>query len=122
MLHEELTDRIIGAAIAVHRVIGPGLHEGSYQTAMALELTALGLAYEQKRLIPISYRNEIVGHHIPDFIVENAVVVELKATPHLEPVFTTQVLTYLRLTGLRVGLILNFNVEALKFGVKRIVK
>jgi GxxExxY protein len=122
MLHEELTDRIIGAAIAVHRAIGPGLHERSYQTAMALELTSLGLTFESKRLIPVTYRGEIVGHHIPDFIVENAVVVELKSVTRIEPVFTTQLLTYLRLTGLHVGLILNFNVEALKFGVKRIVK
>ena len=122
MLHEDLTDRIIGAAIAVHRAIGPGLHEKSYQAALALEFTALGLAFEQKRVIPITHRGEIVGHHIPDFIVENAVVVELKAAAHIEPVFTTQVLTYLRLTGLRVGLIVNFNVEALKFGVKRVVK
>lgn len=122
MLHEELTDQIIRAGVEVHRGIGPGLHERSYQMAMALELTAYGLTAEQKRLIPIVYRGELVGHHIPDFIVENAVILELKATARIEPVFTTQVLTYLRLTGLRVGLILNFNVEALKFGIKRIVK
>ncbi len=122
MLHEELTDNMIGAAIAVHRAIGPGLHEQSYQAAVALELTEIGLAFEQKPVLPVTYRGETVGHHIPDFIVENAVVVELKACKGMEPVFTTQVLTYLRLTGLRVGLIVNFNVEALKFGVKRIVK
>ncbi len=122
MLHEQLTDRIIGAAIAVHRAIGPGLHEASYQAAFAIELKALGLSFETKRLIPVTFRGEIVGHHIPDFVVEKAVVVELKAVTRIEPVFTTQVLTYLRLTGLRVGLIINFNVEALKFGVKRIVK
>lgn len=121
MVHAELTDRIIGAAIAVHRVLGPGLHEQSYQSALAIEFKSLGLPFHQKPVLEVSYKGETVGHHIPDFIVDNCVVVELKAVTRMEPFFTTQVLTYLRLTGLKVGLIVNFNVEALKFGVKRIV-
>lgn len=122
MLHDELTDKIIGAAIAVHRAIGPGLREQSYQAALAMEFLALGLQFDRERILEVTYRGVTVGHHIPDFIVENAVVVDLKAVHAIEPVFTAQVLTYLRLTGLRVGLIINFNVDALKFGIKRIVK
>ncbi len=122
MLHEELTDRIIGAAIAVHREVGPGLKEQTYQAAIAMEFIELGLQFRREPVLTVSYRGAIIGHHVPDFIVEDAVVVELKAVATIEPVFTTQVLTYLRLSGLRVGLIVNFNVEALRFGIKRIVK
>jgi GxxExxY protein len=122
MLHEELTDKIIGAAISVHKAIGPGLKEHSYHAAIAMEFLELGLDFRREPVLTVRYRGAIVGEHIPDFIVENAVVLELKAVATIEPVFTTQVLTYLRLTGLRVGLIVNFNVDALKFGIKRIVK
>ena len=122
MLSEDLTEKIIGAAIAVHKAIGPGLKEQSYQVAMAMEFLALGLQFEREPVFPVTYRGAIVGKHIPDFIVENTVVVELKAEASIEPVFTTQVLTYLRLSGLHVGLIINFNVDALRFGIKRIVK
>jgi GxxExxY protein len=122
MLHEELTDKIIGAAIAVHKAIGPGLKEHSYHAAVAMELIELGLEFQREPVFLVKYRGATVGEHIPDFIVENAVIVELKASAAIEPVYTTQVLTYLRLSGLRVGLIINFNVEALRFGIKRIVK
>ena len=121
MLHEEVTNRIIGAAIAVHKVLGPGLKEQSYQAALAMEFDAVGLVYQRAPVFSVTYRGAIVGEHIPDFIVGNAVIVELKAVRTLEPAFTAQVLTYLRLSGMRVGLIVNFNVEALRFGVKRIV-
>jgi len=122
MLHEELTDKILGSAVAVHKAIGPGLAEQSYQAAMAIEMTDRGLSFEREPSIPVLFKGKTVGHHRPDFIVESAVVVELKVVRSFEPVFTTQVLTYLRLTGLRVGLLINFNVEALGFGIKRIVK
>ena len=122
MLCEELSGQIIGGAIAVHKAIGPGLKEQSYQAAMAMDLMALGLEFQREPVFRVTYRGAIVGEHIPDFIVENAVVLELKATSSMEPVFTTQVLTYLRLSGLRLGLIINFNVDALRFGIKRIVK
>lgn len=122
MLHEDITDKILASAVAVHKAIGPGLAESSYHAAMAIEMTAQGLRFEREPSIPVSYKGHTVGHHRPDFIVENAVVVELKVVRSFEPVFTTQVLTYLRLTSLRVGLLINFNVEALGFGIKRIVK
>ena len=122
MLHEDITDKILGAAVAIHKAIGPGLAEQSYQAAMAIEMTDQGLRFEREPLIAVNYKGKIIGHHRPDFVVESKVVVELKVVRNFEPVFTTQVLTYLRLTGLRVGLLINFNVEAMGFGIKRIVK
>ena len=77
MLHEELTDKIIGAAIAVHKVIGPGLKEQSYQAAIAMEFTELGLQFQREPVLAVTYKGATVGHHVPDFIVESAVVVEL---------------------------------------------
>ena len=121
MLHEELTDRIIAAAITIHRAVGPGLAEHSYQAAMAIEMADNGLRYRREQIIDVTYKGITIGYHRPDFIVENSVIVELKAVRSIEPVFAQQLLTYLRLTRLRVGLLINFNVEALKFGVKRIV-
>ena len=122
MLHEHITDKILGSAVAVHKAIGPGLAEQSYQAAMAIEMSEQGLSFVREPSIAVTYKGATVGHHRPDFVVENAVVVELKVVRSFEPVFTTQVLTYLRLTGLRVGLLINFNVEAMGFGIKRIVK
>jgi GxxExxY protein len=89
---------------------------------MTIEMTDQGLKFVREPSIAVAYKGQTVGHHRPDFIVEDAVVVELKVVKSFEPVFTTQVLTYLRLTGLRVGLLINFNVEAMGFGIKRIVK
>ena len=117
-----VTDRIISAAIEVHRQLGPGLLETPYKRALCLELMHQGLSIEANRKIPMMYRGEVIGEYIPDLIVENAVVVEVKSVSHIEPVFTAQVLTYLRMTRLRVGLILNFNAAKLIDGLKRVVR
>ena len=122
MLHEDITDRILGCAVTVHKAIGPGLAEQSYQAAMAIEMTERGLSFDREPSIAVTYEETTIGHHRPDFIVEKVVIVELKVVGSFEPVFTSQVLTYLRLTGLQVGLLINFNVEAMGFGIKRIVK
>ena len=122
MLYEHITNKIISSAIAVHRTVGPGLAEQSYQAAMAIEMMDQGLRFEREPILAVSYKGATIGHHRPDFIVEECVVVELKAVRTLEPVFTAQVLTYLRVARLEVGLLINFNVDALKFGIKRIVK
>jgi GxxExxY protein len=95
--------------------------EASYQAAMALEMNAVGLSFEREPTLEVRYRGIKIGHHRPDFIVEHLVVVELKSAAHLDSVFTTQVLTYLKLTGLRVGLLINFNVPVIGYGLKRIV-
>ena len=115
MLYEHITNKIISSAIAVHRVVGPGLAETSYQAAMAIEMTDQGLRFEREPTLAVTYKGAVIGHHRPDFIVEECVVVELKAVHALEPVFTAQVLTYLRVTRLEVGLLI-------KLGIKRIVK
>jgi GxxExxY protein len=116
-----VSDRIIGAAIEVHRQLGPGLLETPYKRALRIELAHRGLRVETNRRIPMEYRGEMIGDYFPDLIVENTVVVEVKSVSHLEPVFTAQVVTYLRLTGLHVGLLLNFNAPKLIDGLKRVV-
>lgn len=119
MERDPLTERIIGCAIAVHRELGPGLLEAPYKAAMCLELAANGLYVVRERTFPVLYRGVPIGDYRPDLIVEGRVVVEVKAVEHCSPVFDAQVLTYLRVTGLRVGLLLNFNRAILKEGIKR---
>ena len=119
-LHTDVTDSIIRCGIAVHRELGPGLTEFSYQTSLALELDAAGIPYEREPPIVVRYRNVVVGSHRPDFVVDRKVVVELKSVANVDPVFAKQVLTYLRVTNLRVGLLLNFNVASLgSHGIRR---
>jgi GxxExxY protein len=118
-LHTDLTDSILKCAIAVHRVLGPGLPEHSYQASLALEFDANGIRYNDNHTIEVRYRDVLVGWHRPDFIVADKVVVELKAVTNIDPVHAKQLLTYLRVTGLRVGLLLNFNVTTMNNGIKR---
>ena len=116
-----LTERIIGSAIEVHRALGPGLLEGTYQKALCAEFVHRGLVFESERRVPLRYRNCCIGEYRIDLIVEDRVVVEVKSVLHWEPVFESQVLTYLRITGIRVGLLMNFNKPVLKAGIKRFV-
>ena len=119
-LFTEITDSILRCAIAVHRELGPGLPEYSYQTAVALELDAAGLRYISDRPLIVRYRGVVVGWHRPDFIVEDKVIVELKTASNFDPAHSKQVLTYLKLTNLRVALLLNFGVSSLgNSGIKR---
>ncbi|HEX8027688.1 MAG TPA: GxxExxY protein [Vicinamibacterales bacterium] len=117
---DPLTERIIGCAIAVHRELGAGLLESAYQTALCIELADQRLRFDREKKIPLFYKGVDVGHYRPDLIVEGAVVVEVKSVLQFEPVFVAQMLTYLRITGLRRGLLLNFNKAVLKAGIKRI--
>lgn len=118
----DLTHRIIGAAIAVHRELGPGLLESLYQEAFTMELGANELGFEAQLAIPAFYRGvRLNGGYRIDFLVEGQVVVELKAAERHEPVFTAQLLTYMKLTSCQIGLLINFNVPRLKHGIKRIV-
>ena len=118
---DPLTERIIGCAIEVHRHMGAGLLEKPYTLAMCIELGGNGLHFERERLVPLTYKGIRVGEYRPDLIVEGRVVVEVKSVLHLEPVFTAQMLTYLRITNIRTGLILNFNRPVLREGIKRFV-
>jgi GxxExxY protein len=118
--HQSITSDIIGAAIEVHRALGPGLLESAYQAAMCRELSLRKIQFIQQVDMPLTYKgvNLDCGYRI-DLIVADVVAVELKAVQEILPVHEAQLLTYLRLTGFRVGLLINFNVAALKNGIRR---
>ena len=121
--HEELTDRIIGCGIRVHESFGPGLLESIYKSCLLIELREAGLLLDTTRRIPLVYRGHDIGAHFcPDIIIEDTVIVELKAVETIAPVHKTQLITYLKLTGLPVGLLMNFNVDVLKNGTRRVVR
>jgi GxxExxY protein len=117
---KDLTGQIIAAAIEVHRELGPGLLESAYQACLAREFSVRGMSFEQEKPLPVEYKGVRVdcGYRL-DFVVAGKVVVELKAVDVIAPVHEAQLLTYLRLTGCRVGLLINFNVPVLKSGIKR---
>ena len=119
---EHLTSQIIAAAIEVHRTLGPGLLESAYEQCMAQELRMRGIAFECQVPLPVKYKGVILdcGYRV-DFIVERTVVVELKAIEQLQAVHEAQLLTYLKLGGWHIGLLMNFNVPLLKDGIKRMV-
>jgi len=116
----EITERIIGAAIEVHRGLGPGLLESAYEECLCHDLQLAGLSFERQRPLPVEYKGIRLecGYRL-DLLVENAVVVEIKAISAIEPIHEAQLLTYLRLGGWRVGLLINFNVPVLKNGIRR---
>src|SRR5256885_2350874 len=118
---DPLTEKIIGCAIEVHRVLGPGLLEASYEAALAIEFEAAGLKFHRQLVIPGFYKGQPIGEHRLRFLVEGLVIVELKSVDRFDPLFEAQVLTYLRLSGKRRGLLLNFNSRLLKDGIKRFV-
>jgi len=117
---QPLTREIIAAAIEVHRLLGPGLLESAYQVCLCRELELRKIAFRQQVEIPITYKGVKLhcGYRI-DLIVSDKVVLELKSVQEVLPVHEAQLLTYLRLTGLRIGLLVNFNVPVLKNGIRR---
>ena len=117
----QLTEKIIGCAIEVHRQLGPGLLEHTYEAAMCIEMDSHALAYERQVVFPLSYKGTPLGEHRVDLIVDNSVLVELKSVSNYDSIFMAQVLTYLRCTGLRVGLLINFNGRVLRTGVRRFI-
>ena len=118
----ELTANIIGAAIEVHTALGPGLLESTYEECMAREMQLGELRFERQVPLPVAYKGVKLdcGYRL-DFVVDRAVVVELKAVDTLRPIHEAQLLTYLRLGGWTVGLLINFNVPVLRNGIKRVV-
>ena len=120
---DPLTHRIIGAAIQVHRLLGPGLLESTYEEGLCLELTLLGIPFERQVPLPIVYKSmTLLRAYKPDLLVDHAVIVELKTVEKILPVHEAQMLTYLRLSGLERGLLLNFNCVPLKAGIRRFNK
>lgn len=118
---DPLTGRIIGAAMNVHSAFGAGLLESVYQNALCLELKAQGIRFQAQQAIDFTYRDQPVGHLIADVVVEGRIILELKSVEKLEPIHTAQLITYLKATGMKTGLLINFNVRHLRHGIKRIV-
>ncbi len=118
---KEITQRIISCALEVHSTFGPGLLESVYEEALAHEFTLRGVRYSRQKEIILKYKGKDVGKHRVDYLVEDEVVVELKAVEALHRIYEAQVLTYLRALNKRVGLLINFNVVRLKEGIKRLV-
>lgn len=118
---DELTEAIIGAAIEVHRHLGPGLMESSYERALCIELSSLGLVFTRQLTVPVLYKGTLVGEYRADLIVENRVVVEIKSVEKLAGVHSAQVLAYMRVLRIQHGLLLNFYGEVLRTGIKRLI-
>jgi GxxExxY protein len=118
----KITETIIGAAIAVHRELGPGLLESAYEACLFYELVQRGLQIERQKGLPVTYRGVHLdcGYRI-DLLVEQQVIVELKAVEKLDPIHEAQLLSYLKLSGARVGLLINFHVTELRKGLRRLV-
>jgi GxxExxY protein len=119
--NSDITERIIGCAIEVHRELGPGLPEAVCETALCIELQSRGIPFKRQIGVPIYYKGHLLSEHRPDLIVADEIVVEVKTIERIAPVHVAQVTTYLRITSLKVGLILNFNSAAMRAGVRRVV-
>ncbi|MCK6453668.1 MAG: GxxExxY protein [Alphaproteobacteria bacterium] len=119
---DPVSRQVIGLAIAVHRQLGPGLLESAYEQCLAYEFRSNGIEFKRQVDLPVVYKEVRLecGYRL-DFVVENSVIVELKTVERHLPVHEAQVLTYLRLSGLRIGLLLNFNVPVLREGIRRLV-
>jgi GxxExxY protein len=116
---DALTARIIQCAIAVHRELGPGLLESIYESAMAIEMENVGLKFERQVIVPVLYREQLIGDHRIDLVVDNSVIVELKTVERFDRVFEAQILIYLKLTKLKTGLLINFNSRLVTEGIRR---
>ena len=123
MEDKEITESIIGAGIEVHRALGPGLLESVYESALAFELKKRGHKIEQQKPQPVVYKGTVLdsGGYRLDLVVDGTVIVELKSIERLEPIHDAQLLSYLRLSGFKVGLLMNFNVPVLRQGIRRLV-
>ena len=121
MPENAITERIIKCAIAVHREIGPGLLESVYEEALDIECKYEGLRVSRQFKVPVLYRGHTIGEYQPDMLINDLVIVEIKSVERFDPVFEAQVLTYLRITGKRVGLLINFNSCLVKDGIKRFI-
>jgi GxxExxY protein len=117
-----ITGKIIPAAIEVHKSLGPGLLESAYQARTAFELIQSGLKVEQQKPLPVIYKGmQLDAGYRLDMVINDAGIVELKSVASIEPIHEAQLLSYLKLSGLKVGLLINFNVKFLKNGIRRIV-
>jgi GxxExxY protein len=116
-----ITERIIKCAIEVHKQLGPGLLESLYENAMAIECELEGLSVKRQVNLPVNYKGYLLGEYRLDLLVNDLVIVEIKSVERYDPVFEAQLLTYLKLTNKRVGLLINFNTRLVKDGLKRLI-
>lgn len=122
MQFDPLSNRVIGLMLEVHRELGPGLLESAYQTCLAHELKTAGITYAAEVSLPVRYKGLALDcAYRMDFVVEQSLIIELKSVDSLLPIHEAQLLTYLRLAGLKIGLLANFNVPLLRQGLKRLV-
>jgi GxxExxY protein len=117
----QITESIIGCAIEVHKVLGPGLLESSYERALCHEFDLHNIHFEKQVKIPILYKQISLGDYKIDMIVENEIIAELKAVDRFDKIFEAQLLAYLKITNKKLGLLINFNVHTLKDGIRRII-
>jgi GxxExxY protein len=119
---DDIAEKVIGAAIEVHRALGPGLLESAYEECLCRELGLRSLKFERQVALPVSYKGAALdcGYRL-DVVVENSIILELKSIERIEGIHVAQLLTYLKLSGFRVGYLINFNVSILKNGIKRVV-
>jgi GxxExxY protein len=120
LLYKELTFAVIGAAMEVHRILGPGFLEAVYQTALARELTLRGIQFEQQVRLPVTYKDTLAGEYIADFVIEGKLIVEIKAVSKFNASHQAQAMHYLTATGLRLALLLNFGTGSLEH--RRVIK
>ncbi|OGU35324.1 MAG: GxxExxY protein [Ignavibacteria bacterium GWB2_35_6b] len=122
LLYQELTEKIIGCAIEVHKVLGPGLLESAYEECLSYELMQNGFRIERQKAVPVIFKEVKLdcGYRI-DILVENKVLLELKSVEALAPIHEAQILTYMKFAEIKIGLLINFNVTKLKNGIKRFV-
>jgi GxxExxY protein len=118
---DELAKAVIGAAIEVHRILGPGYLESVYEEALAVELKLRGIPFERQKSMGVDYKGHAVGEGRLDLLVDGCLIVELKTVESLAPIHSAQVISYLKATQLPLGLLINFNVPLLKDGLKRII-
>jgi len=112
---------VIGAALDVHRYLGPGFLESIYEAALAAELELRGIGFERQKRIPVLYKHRVIGEHRADFLVGTQLIVELKSADKILPIHEAQVISYLKAADLELGLLINFNEKLLRNGVRRIV-
>lgn len=118
---DSLTGMVVGAAIEVHRELGPGYVESTYEDTLAVEFTLRGIPHQRQHVIHLDYKGHVVGEARLDFLVDSVLVVELKAVELLLSIHTAQVISYLKATHTHLGLLLNFNVPLMKDGIKRVI-
>jgi GxxExxY protein len=119
--NDPLTGRIIACAIEVHKRLGPGLLEKLYKESMTIEMELCGLKVEKNVKVAVEYKGKPIGEYFIDILVEDAVILELKSVERHDPVFEAQILSYMKLTNKKVGLLINFNSKMVKDGIKRFV-